>query len=429
MDNQDTIEAMQTLLEQVELPSSAELIRNPTEEFIIDVISAFFDNCHIDTATIKRLTPSQRNALEVTNPENAYIASILNLREAAAVVGREIFMRDFQITDITSPRHIRAKKQLRFLGNFLLYANNKKSHMQERIDEVLSRAEKIQSLRAQKQDAMERMNEQALLRAQKKMEIKKIEQEIIEWESKISGNRAKIAIDDKILKERDAVKAQRVARNQGQRAELQKYQDIDDELNGKVVRSPEKFRTQLRDLTEARKNQEEKRDNIQGAILHKRTLLQTFETALNLIKKEQGKLGELIEDQKKLKGMKKEGERLKEEVDEAARTISLVENMESQEPQVIAGAIQETEKLCQERIQKIKKTFVEADGEKKLLERKKETLEIRCTELGSQTAKIREQIQEIEVETRDFLRHTQELHDSEMAKIQRLHGGAPNGMD
>ncbi|XP_015115022.1 kinetochore protein Nuf2 [Diachasma alloeum] len=430
MDNADTLEAMQTLLEQVALPSSLEQIKSPTEDFMVNLISAFFTHCHINVAAIKQLTPNQLNALEVTNPENAWVAPILNLREAMATVGRKIFLKDFQITDITSPRHIRAKRQLRLMGNFLLYANNKKSHMQGRIDGVLSRAERIQSVRTQKQEIMERMNKQAMTTAQKKVELERIREDVNDNEVRISQNKSKIASDDKVLKEREELRAQKIARNQAKRANLQKRQDTLDELSARIVKSPEKFRAQLRELTEARKNQEEKRENMLVAILHKKTLLQNFEAALGLIKKEQSKLKEVIEDQKKLKAMKKENERLREEVEEAQRTISLAENLGNQEEhQVIAGAIQECEKQCQERILKVKKSFMEIDAEKKSLERKRENLEIRCTELGSETLKIRRIVGEVERDIETFFKECQELHDSEVAKVQRLHSAANPGME
>ncbi|XP_063984493.1 kinetochore protein Nuf2-like [Diachasmimorpha longicaudata] len=422
MDNTDSIEAMHTLLEHVDLPATLEQIKCPTEDFMVNLISAFFEHCHIDVATIKQLTPSQLNALELTNPENASIAPIVNLREAMATVGNEIFLKDFQITDITSPRHIRAKKQLRVMGNFLLYANNKNYHMRERIDMVFSRGEKIQTLRTQKQEIMEKMNKQAMVTAQKKVELKKIQQEILDYEAKISQNKIKIAKDDKILKEKEELKAQKMARNQAKRADLQKRQEVLDELNARIVRSPEKLKTKLRDLTEARKNQEEKRENIQKTILHKKTLLQNFEAALTLIQKEHTKLKDVIEDQKKLIAAKKECDRLRGDVEEAQRTISLAENLDNQEEhQVIAGAIQECEKQCQERILKAKKSFMEMDAEKKSLERKRENLEIRCTELASENLKVRRMVEDVEMDIERFFKDIQMLHSSEIAKVERLH--------
>ncbi|KAK0090231.1 hypothetical protein PV326_004198, partial [Microctonus aethiopoides] len=422
-------ESVYSILSELNLPATLENLRNPTEAFMIHIISEFLQRFQIDVAAIKRTTLEQNSALRVTNPENAIIVSLINLREVMCIIGNEIFLKDFSINDFTSPGTKRTRTHLKFIANFALYARNARTNMQQRINEVLTRGQYIDDVRKKKQSIIEVINKNASEVANNKVNNENLKSNIEVIQKNIEIRKCEANKLDGNYKISDEKRLNTIERYQAKCAELKKLKEISEHLKNKVVKEPESFKLRLQELEEECNSKKEKRTSVQEAIQSKKPMIQNLENALAFVRKQRTKLPEVIDLQIKLIECNQMNESLKRQIEEATHLIDLEANRDREdEEKVTVKEVKKCEMQCEEKLNKLRSIHNELLAEKKALERKLMNYEAQEVELCIERDNIRGKIVELEAKINQFLRQCQELCNNKIKDMEMAHENAEDQM-
>lgn len=248
-----------------------------------------------------QLAFDQVDVLKVTGEQNAsHIVCLLNLAEVIGIIGEKIFVKDFSVTDITSPGSKRTRKILKFLANFTLYAQNASAKLQEETDKIFAEAEQIENTKKRTEDIKERMNsraaEMAIMIAQTEAMDKKAE----EIRGRLKKRQENI---DKVCKQNAKLqiktsKLEEIAKNKY--IDVKKLESTVEQLKTKIVADPNQDQLRLQELEKEREDKEEKRIASEEAIQQKKPMIQHFEKLLLFIAQLHSKLPDTFKFQKRL---------------------------------------------------------------------------------------------------------------------------------
>lgn len=99
--------------------------------------------------------------------DNPEMLALINITEAMASICSKIFLKDFNLTDITSPVPKRNRRIAKFLANFVLYTNNKMVEIEDRLESSRVKVEDLNALRLSRNTLTEAKNAMALENSKK----------------------------------------------------------------------------------------------------------------------------------------------------------------------------------------------------------------------------------------------------------------------
>lgn len=224
----------------------------------------------------------------------------MNLTQALTAFSREIFIKDFTLTDVTCPRPKITRKNIKLLANFTLYSRNTMLKMKEQIDEIFDRGNALNELKKKNQEIIESTNNKAAVIAEKKANYERIKREIEETLLRMESKKGKLNKLDgqcKIMKQN---KQKAVERNQHKRADVKKLEVVTEQLSAKVVVDPESFKNRLKELEEECMLKKNKRATTDSTIQSMKPTISNLEHALGIVERQHSKLPEVIGLHKKL---------------------------------------------------------------------------------------------------------------------------------
>jgi len=281
------------------LPSAVDNIKNPTEEYIVNLLTTFLSHFHIDINLIDQPIPEQLTTMMYS--EDCDVTNLINLHAVITQIFDKIFVHDFCLTDITSPGQKRFRKQVKRLSNFVLYAIKKKSEINSRMEEIQARVKLLADLKERKARVSEAIEKKVLHKAKQLSRIEKMEDEIRRVQSR-AGKINKMELELK-AKKQIAEKQNRKAKELCGSAKTAagKLAKKIAEVQSEVVHSPEEYLSRLDEIEKQHKLKVDERSMMQEAIQEKKQSLKQIEEKFNFVKKMTDDfriLGDVYEEQK-----------------------------------------------------------------------------------------------------------------------------------
>ncbi|XP_057321123.1 kinetochore protein Nuf2-like [Microplitis mediator] len=404
-------ESVHSLLTELEFPVSMEDLKNPTESFMIKFITEFFQRFHIDVATLTQPAFDQVDVLKVTGEQNAsHIVCLLNLSEVIGIIGDKIFVKDFTVTDITSPGSKRTRKILKFLANFTLYAQNASARLQEETDKVFAEAERIENIKKKTEEIKERMNKRAAEMASMIAQTEAMDKRVNEIRSRMKkrqGNIDKVCQHNAKLQSKTS-KLEEIVKNKY--IDVKKLESTVEQLKTKIVADPNQDQLRLQELEKEREDKEEKRIASEEAIQQKKPMIQHFEKLLLFIAQLHSKLPDTFKFQKRLMEESKRFEVLDRQLQELKEAISVEEKLfHENDEALLQEEIKKYEAEHESNLVKLRNTQTKLINKKKSLEEKIADMKTQQLEFLSELDKVKIKIAESENKVTEFLKQSQLL--------------------
>ncbi|KAG7187754.1 hypothetical protein KM043_016799 [Ampulex compressa] len=416
-----------SVLQDANLPSSINDLKNPTEEYVIRLITAFLREFHIDVDAINKPTLEQQDIM--TYSGNLDIIGILNLYTAMAQICDRIYINDLCISDITSPGPKRIRKQAKFLANFVLYTNNKISDIQSQIDKIKSKGKELDDISNKREEILEEINKKALLNAKQQSLKEKYLTEIekVRWRIK-ENNQGKLELDAKIL---DAQKRMQKSMEVcwSSKTEATELNKAVATLKTEDVQFPEKYETQLRELEEQYKLKQVEREIMRVDFHNKKCLIQEREGNLSFAQAQINKISEANNIYELLKKECMEIDHLKKQIDVLKANVDTLEaeRLSMQEELSEDSDINEYRVRCKERLAPLRSMMADLTRKKRAAEVKVQEMQTRYGEIYLQTMGVENASAKIEEETSVFVKNCQDLYDNEMMTESSLHAIGKQG--
>lgn len=417
------VEKLHILLLDAKLPSTIHDLKNPTEEFIVNLFENFLMCFKIDVDKINKPTSDQQEAL--TCFEDKDIIVIINLYITMRQICDQIFLPHFFISDITNPGPKKICKFARYLANFILYAINKESDLEDIIAQIHSRGKLLEELQEKKMENLTLKNEKAIYMGKQLSLKEKYEMEIEKIQSLLASNeKRKIELqEEEITKEENRQKI--VYDHNAYKLEVQKLDKAIVDLKSEIVNSPEKYKTRLYNLEEQKKAKIEEREKLQETYLAKDQLVKKYENILSFVKKQYEKFPEIEDTYRHLKEVNDQRENVKKQVDTAKNTVTeLIKKCGIQDNKGTTineiHALHENHKIHEERLTALCEVHAQLLSNKKSEAIKLEEDKVLYNNLYMEKNTIQANSKKIEGDTSIFIKNCEELYNNEVLKVINL---------
>ncbi|XP_033230783.1 probable kinetochore protein nuf2 [Belonocnema kinseyi] len=407
---------------EAELPVSEIDVAKPSKDFIVNLITAFFNKFHIDGYLIKQPTQEQLDSL-VFQDRELYdeLIKLINMHVAMSGIFEKIFVKDFQLIDITSPSPKKTKKLTKFLANFVLYYRNKLSEIEGSVNDIVHRREKIDQLISKKRDALEKIARSKAYRQDQSVYNEKLRKEIEEVRKrteKITTGMGEKKEQVRLL-EQDR---QKVAQVYGdKKSEALEVTNKTAGIQAQVVESPEGLEAQLRDLEKQKDFKTKERELKYDSIKEKKKLVERRESIQDFIHKEAEKLTQVKKLHQEKTKVAKQLESVKKELEEIQDAIlKLEKDREIQESHCSASEIEELNLQVETRLAPLRDQAALLSIERKDLDAKFKHEQEKHREVVSHLNRVLEEITTLERETCTFLKQCQELYNNEISEDLQL---------
>ncbi|XP_012244193.1 probable kinetochore protein nuf2 [Bombus impatiens] len=413
------IEKIHSILTEANLPSSINDLKNPTEEFIVNLIETFLRRFHIDVNAIDNATIEQRDIMSYC--EDSSIIALINLHVVMVQICDRIYLKDLCITDITSPGSKRVRKQAKFLANFILYATNKESDIEDKVIEIQNRAKILHDMVEKKNEILQAINDKAL-HISKQLSIKeKLIAEIQKLQSKREKNNKKqIELAAKITAAEEE-KQKTVELCGTYKAQALKSNKTITELQSEIVKSPEEYQKRLSELEQQLSAKVKERETIQAAFQDKKCLIEQQKNELAFIQELLEKFTEVRDIHDRLKKIKVQEDTIKKQVDTLRTDVSESEKrLVVQKDHDKEDEINELQAQCDERLSPLRNLNTQLLSNKKLCKENLEKAQIQHNEDCLKLKKIQNVIKKLEDETAGLLKNYQDLYNNEISSEKSL---------
>ena len=413
------IEKIHSILTEANLPSSINDLKNPTEEFIVNLIDTFLRRFHIDVNAIDNATIEQRDIMSYC--EDFTIIALINLHVVMVQICDRIYLKDLCITDITSPGSKRVRKQAKFLANFILYATNKESDIEDKVIEIQNRAKILHDMIEKKNEILQAINDKALHIA-KQLSIKeKLTAEIQKLQSKREKNNKKqIELAAKITAAEEE-KQKTVELCGTYKAQALKSNKTITELQSEIVKSPEGYQKRLSELEQQLSAKVKERETIQAAFQDKKCLIEQQKNELAFTQELLEKFTEVRDVHDRLKKIKVQEDTVKKQVDTLRTDVAESEKrLVIQKDHDKEDEINELQAQCDERLSPLRNLNTQLLSNKKLCKENLEKAQIQHNEDCLKLKKIQNMIKKLEDETAGLLKNYQDLYNNEMSNEKSL---------
>ncbi|KAL6442410.1 hypothetical protein ACFW04_002564 [Cataglyphis niger] len=283
MDQHLSINKIHDILLDAALPSTIEDLKNPTEDYIVNLLTTFLSRFSIDVNLINQPIPDQH--IVMTYYEDSDIINLINLYIVLTQIFDQIFLHDFCFTDITNPGQKRLKKHAKLLSNFVLYTMHKKPEFNDKNDQIEATLRLSEELKERNAQVIELINNKAKHKTSQSSMIKKLDSDIQHILSQTEKINKKV-LDLEALKN-EAEKENQIAREQygSVKTAMGKLSKEIAELQSEVVYSPEEHQSSLNELKKQKKLKLEERDMIQEAIQEKKQSIKQIGEKLSFVPK------------------------------------------------------------------------------------------------------------------------------------------------
>ncbi|XP_043587404.1 probable kinetochore protein nuf2 isoform X3 [Bombus pyrosoma] len=410
------IEKIHSILTEANLPSSINDLKNPTEEFIVNLIDTFLRRFHIDVNAIDNATIEQRDIMSYC--EDSTIIALINLHVVMVQICDRIYLKDLCITDITSPGSKRVRKQAKFLANFILYATNKESDIEDKVIEIQNRAKILHDMVEKKNEILQAINDKALHIA-KQLSIKeKLIAEIQKLQSKREKNNKKqIELAAKITAAEEE-KQKTVELCGTYKAQALKSNKTITELQSEIVKSPEGYQKRLSELEQQLSAKVKERETIQAAFQDKKCLIEQQKNELAFAQELLEKFTEVRDIHDRLKKIKVQEDTIKKQVDTLRTDVAESEKrLVVQKDHDKEDEINELQAQCDERLSPLRNLNTQLLSNKKLCKENLEKAQIQHNEDCLKLKKIQNMIKKLENETAGLLKNYQDLYNNEISSV------------
>ncbi|XP_066585379.1 chromosome partition protein Smc-like isoform X2 [Prorops nasuta] len=413
------IEKIHHVLIDAGLPSSINDLKNPTQEFMINLITTFLQYFGINVSAIIKPDVIQEDIL--TNPQDLDMISIMNLCRAMEYICNNIFIDNFTITDVIHPVPKKARKQAKFLANFILYHTTKMAEIEPRINEIFNRRKNLEEILQKKDDVTKAKSETELLLKKQKSIIDQLEENIKESKEIIQAYNGQILKLDTQIKiateEQQAAKEHCIA----YKAEFAKINKLIKELQSNVVKSPEEHRRKLQELQEQVKLKEEERDLLEKAILDRQSRIKKMEEILNFIYKQNELFPNVNEAFLQLKEKSQERGKILNQIEELKRTLAELEKKATMhETQCEPINLDEIKTQIEKRLLPLNQLHTDLLSQKSSLDNMLEEQQSHLHELISENNYMKSLIKDAEEEITTLAEIFQEEYYSEIKKESDL---------
>ncbi|XP_071627655.1 uncharacterized protein [Temnothorax longispinosus] len=310
---QPSINKIHRNLQDVSLPSTIEDLKNPTEDYIVNLLTTFLLQFCINMSLIDQPLPEQLDAMAYY--EDSDVINLINLHAVVARIFDKIFIHDFCLTDITSPGQKRFRKQAQYLSNFVLYTLHTKSKFNEKMDEIQTMSKLLKELKERKAQVSEAINNKLMHKAKQLSMIEKLEAEIRHVQSR-TGQFNKKELELEVMKNDIEKENQKAKELYGSvKTTAKKLSKMITEIQSEVVNSPEEYRSRLNEIEDQHKLKVKERSEVQNAIQDKKQLIKQVGEKLNFVKKMTGDFCILADIYKEQQSKKAKLDEVKKETD------------------------------------------------------------------------------------------------------------------
>ncbi|XP_024945164.1 probable kinetochore protein nuf2 isoform X2 [Cephus cinctus] len=335
------IENIHKILLDAQLPSTISDIRNPTEEYVINLLTSFLARFQVDTNALQKPTFEQLQKMYYAEAYDSIIG-IVNLKATISGISTKLFLKDFSLTDITSPGPKLLRRQAKFISNFVIYSTNKLSDINDDIQAILNRRQTLEDLIKEKNDVIEKANREALYTSKQLAKEEKLKKEIKEVRQRVEANKRKKTQLESTLKETQNDQREVATEHGALKAKALKEAKLIAKLEADVVTSPEDYRNHLQQLEQQSKEKSERRENMQEAISAKNNLIEKLEKIMAFVQEQHGKFPEIKNTLSSLKDAETNAETMKKKVEELDMEIAkIIQEMEQHENQYGSDEIKE----------------------------------------------------------------------------------------
>ncbi|XP_039307401.1 probable kinetochore protein nuf2 [Solenopsis invicta] len=405
-----------TLLD-ANLPSTIEDLKNPTEEYIMNLLTTFLTRFNINVNLIE---PSQEQLNIMPYHEDSELLNLINIHAVVTKIFDKIFLSDFSLTDITSPGQKRLRKQVKFISNFILYWMHKKSGFNDKMEQIQMISKQLEDLKDEKIQISEKINNTVMHKAKQMSIIEKLEADIKHIQSKTEKlNKKEMELE--IIKN-DMEKENQKAKEQiaSIKIEAGKISKKITEVQSAVVHSPENYRSRLNEIEEQRKLKEEERDVMQEAIQDKKQSIKQINEKLDFVQKIIDEFSILADTYKKMKNKKTELKNIKEEIDSLYTTEKELETKIAMHNNQIDTEKNKLQTCREEEMVPLCNLQSQLLSEKKLLKTKLDKSQECFKEKCLKKDKLQTEIKIKEEETMAFINGCQERYNNEIAEEREL---------
>lgn len=314
------------LFNEARLPVTQADITKPTKEFVINLITIFFNTFQIDGSAIKQPTLEQYDAI-LSDDRELYeeFIKIINMYAGISGISEKLFFKDLHVLDIASPTPKRAIKVGKFLANFIIYFRNKVSELQDQVNEIEEKRNKINDYIAKTKDAEEKIASSKNYREIQLVVNEQLKQEIEELAQKLKVEKNKIDEKKLIISSLEKKKAKNIEIYNTKKAEANRINNITSELRQQVVESPDKLNAQMEELEREKQQKIQEKELKFESLMEKKNLAEQRELTHSLVTKETDKASQILKIITDIKNFISKLDAIKKEKENTQETILKLE--------------------------------------------------------------------------------------------------------
>ncbi|XP_043248288.1 uncharacterized protein PFB0765w-like [Colletes gigas] len=395
------------------LPSSINDLKNPTEQFVVNLITTFLRRFHIDVGAIYRPTLEQQDIISYN--EDTEIIGLLNLQVAMIQICERIYIKELCITDIISPGSKRIRKQAKFFANFILYATTKQSDIKDKVDKIKNREKILQDLIDRKNELFKISNDKALHTAKQLSLKNQYIAEIQKQQAKLEANNNKYATLMAKMSAEEERKQRFLELSGSYKAQALKMSKTIAELQSEIVKSPEKYKTRFNELEKQQSSRDKQRKTMQEAYQDKKHLIEQQSAILTFIQKQLDKFGEVPDTIERLKKITAERESGKKQIEMLKADIKEFERrLEGEKDGRRDNEVDELLAQNEERLNPLRNLCTQLLSKKKLCQEELKEVQVQYNEDCLKLKKIQSVTKKLEEETVTFNKNYQDILKNEM---------------
>ncbi|KYN16738.1 putative kinetochore protein NUF2 [Trachymyrmex cornetzi] len=412
------VEIIHSTLLDAALPSTIEDLKNPKEDYVVNLLTTFLTRFGINMSLIDQPIPEQLGAM--TCFEDSDVINLINLYVVVAQIFDKIFLHDFCLTDITSPGQKRLRKQAKFLSNFVLYAMHKKSEYNDRMDQIQTISKLLEDLKERKTHVSESINAKVIHKANQLSMKEKLEDDIKYMQSIIEKlNKKEMELE--IMKSDVDKENQKAKELRGSvKTAAGKLFKMITEIQSEVVHSPKEYQSRLDEIEKQHKLKEEERSTMQEAIQEKKQSIKQIGEKLNFVQKISDDFCILADTYKELKAKNTKINNIIKEIDSLNNVWSESKTKLAMHKDKVDTEKNELQTYNEEDMISVCNLYSELLSEKKIQKTKLDKAQDCLNEKSLEKNKLQVDIKKIEEETRAFVNSCQENYDKEIANVSYI---------
>lgn len=407
-------EQIHSILTESNLPSSINDLKNPTQEYVINLIDTFLRRFHIDVSVIDKPTTEQQEVMLYYEDSN--IIDLINLHVAMLQICNRIFVKDLCITDITSPGSKKIRKQAKYFANFILYVNNKEAEIEYQVNELQDRRKMFYDMLEKKEKILGTKNEKALHIAKQLSVKENLISEIQKVKNTIEINNKKHELLMERMADAEKKKLEVMEHLGTYKAQIVELTKSTAELKSQIITSPEEYKKRLIELEEQQSAKIKERETMREIFQDKKHLIEQQKSILNFIQEKSEKLSEVRDTYDRLKEITVQEDGVKKQVDILKTDVTdFQKRLKAQKDQRKEHEVDEIQAQCEKRLSPLRVLRDQLLSEKKLCQENLNDVQTENIEDCSKLDKLKSAIKKLEDETATLLKNCQELYNNEIS--------------